>query len=101
FESEIGRGQRADRTNVDRVKRIIIFQALAWMRGQHGVTSAIDKPEHVILRDLVAKPNAARTKDATLVVECDARSEFHIFRFLDFVLEKSRIGRTVLHAEFL
>ena len=32
LETEIGGGERTDRANIDRVKRIIIFQPLAGMR---------------------------------------------------------------------
>ena len=55
------------------------------MRGQHRVTAAIDKPEHVIIGDLVAKANATRTKNAALVIERHARTQFDILRFFNFV----------------
>src|SRR5205807_4743498 len=84
LEAEIGRSQRADRTNVDSVERIIIFQPLARMRGQHAMAPAIDKTEDIIVRDLLAKPNAARTKNAAFVIQRDARSELDVFRLLHF-----------------
>src|SRR5947208_969682 len=46
------------------------------MRGERGVTAAIDKPEHVVFRDLLCETNATRTKNAALVVERDPRTEF-------------------------
>ena len=80
FEAEIGRSQRADRANVDGVERIIVFQRLARMRGQNGVTAAIDEAEHVVVRDFLAEADAARAENAALVVERDARAELHSFR---------------------
>src|SRR2546423_5020922 len=63
LETEIGGGQRADRTNVDRIERIIIFEPLPRMRGENAVAPAIDEAEHVVLRDLLAEANATRTKN--------------------------------------
>src|SRR5439155_15115856 len=40
-------------------------------------------------------------KNATLVIQCHARTDQHIFRFLDFVLEKTRFRVTEIDAEFL
>ena|SRR5215469_13632825 len=85
LETKVGGSERADRANIDRVKRIIIFQSLAGMRGQHGMTAAINEPEHVIVRDLLAKPNAARAENTAFVIECNTRPEQDIFRFLDLV----------------
>ena len=78
FEAEISRGERADRADVDGVERIIVFESLAGMRGQDGVTAAIDKPEDVVVCDFVAEPDAARAEDAALVIECDARPEHDV-----------------------
>src|SRR5438105_11803621 len=71
------------------------------MRRQDGMTAAIDESKDVILRNLAAKTNAARTKNAPLVVELHARPELNIFRFFNFVFQKARAGGTVLDAEFL
>src|ERR1043166_10338205 len=71
------------------------------MRRQYGVTAAIDKPEHIIVRDLLAEPNAARAENATLIVERDARPKLDILRFLDLVLKKARFGVSVLDAKLL
>src|SRR5436309_12493253 len=69
LETEIGGSERADRANIDCVKRIIIFQPPAGMCGQLGITAAFDKPEHVIARDLLTKTNAARTENAALIIQ--------------------------------
>src|SRR5205085_11278773 len=69
--------------------------------SEHGVTSAIDKAEHVVLHDLVAETNATRTENATLIIQRDARPELHRFRLLHFVFEESRTLRAVLDAELL
>ena len=71
------------------------------MRGQDGVTAAIDKAKHVVLSNFIAEPNAARAKDATLIIKSDARTEHDILGFLDFVFEKARFSCAVLDAEFL
>jgi hypothetical protein len=65
------------------------------------VATAIDKAEHVVLGDFLTEANAALAKNATLIVERDARTELDIFGFLDFVFEETRIGLAVLDAEFL
>ena len=57
FEPEIGRGQRADRTNINGIERIIILEALARVRGQNGMTAAIDEAEDVVVRHFVAEAN--------------------------------------------
>ena len=93
LETKIRRGERADRADIDRVERIIIFQPLAGMRGEDGVTAAIDEPEHVVVRDLLAETNAARAENAALVIERDARTELDVLRLLDLVLEKARLPR--------
>ena len=43
LETEIRRSERADRANIDRIERVIIFQSLARMSGQRGMTAAIDE----------------------------------------------------------
>src|SRR5262245_32497178 len=59
FKAEIGRSQRTDGTNVDSVQRIIVIQRSARMRGEHGMTPAIDKPEYVVMRNFLAETDAA------------------------------------------
>src|SRR2546423_9534275 len=71
------------------------------MRGQDALAPAIDEAEHVVLRDLLAKPNAARTKNATFVIERHPRTKLDVLRFLHLVFEEARIGPPVFDAEFL
>src|SRR5207302_5575209 len=71
------------------------------MCGEHGVTSAVDEAEHVVLHDLVAETNATRTENAAFIVQGDAWSELNRFRFLHFVFEESRTLRAVLDAKLL
>ena len=101
LETKIAGGKRADRTNIDRVKRIVVLQPLAGMRRQHGITAAINKTEHVILRNLLAEANTARTENAALIIERHTRPEHNIFWLLHFVLEKTRLARAEIDAEFL
>src|ERR1051325_5660606 len=101
LETEIGRGQRTDGANVDRVQRVIVFERPIGMRGEDGVTAAIDKPEYVVVHNFLAKADTPRTQNAALVIERDARPELHGLRFLHFVFEEPRTSRAVLNAEFL
>ena len=101
FETKIRRGKRANGTNIYGVKRIIIFQPLARMGCQHGVTPAIDEAEHVVVCDFLAKTDAPRAEDAAFIIERDPRPEHNVFWFFDFVLEKTRLGIPVIDAEFL
>ncbi len=71
------------------------------MSSEGGVAAAIDEAEDVVMRDFLGKTNAARAEDAALVVERDARAEFHVLRFLHLVLEETRILPAVFDAEFL
>ena len=71
------------------------------MSSEHTVAAPIDKTEHVILCDFLAKTNAARAKNAALIVQRNARTELNILGFFDFVFEETRIGLAVLDAEFL
>src|SRR5436190_4975966 len=71
------------------------------MRGQHCITAAIDETEHIVPGDLLAKTNAARAKNAALIIERDAWPERDVFWFLHFMFEKTRRTRAVLNAEFL
>src|SRR4051794_39684582 len=71
------------------------------MRGQDAVAAAIDEPEHVIFRDLLAEADATRAKDAALVIQCDAWAEFDVLRLLHFIFEEARLRIAVLDAEFL
>src|ERR1700682_1318378 len=71
------------------------------MSGQNAVTAAIYKTQDVVMHDLLAKPDATRAENTTLVVECYARTELDVLRFLYLVFEEARFGVAVLDAEFL
>src|SRR5437762_2862438 len=71
------------------------------IRGSHRVAAAIDETEHVILRDFLAETDAARAQNAALIVERNTRPEYDVFWFLYLVLEKPRLARAVIDAEFL
>src|SRR4051812_12839104 len=71
------------------------------MRRQNAVAAAIDKPKHVVLRDLLAEPDTARTQNAALVVERHPRTQLDVLRFLHLVLEEARIRAPVLDTELL
>src|SRR5215216_747369 len=99
FETEVRRSERSDGTDVDGVQRIIILKPFAWIRSQDGMAAAVNKAEDVIVRYLLTKANASRAENTTLVIQRDSRADLHIFRFLNFVLEKTRRGTAVIDAE--
>ena len=82
------RGKRTYRTDVDRVKRVVIFEALVWMRREDGVASPFGEPEHIVLCNFLTKANTARAKDAPLVIKRNARTKLNPFRFFDLVFEE-------------
>src|SRR5260370_30931036 len=71
------------------------------MRGEHGVTAAVDESEHVVLGNFVAKSNATRAQNAALIIERNARTELHRLRLLHLVFKKAGTGPTILDAELL
>jgi len=88
LETEIGGSERADRTNIDRVKRIIIFQPLAGIRAQHRITTAIRQTRVHHRARSPDKTNAARTENAALIIEPNARPEHNVFGFLTLFSRK-------------
>ena len=71
------------------------------MGCQHGVTAAVDEPEHIVLGNFVAKSHATRAKNAAFIIERDARTELHRLRLLHLVFKKARAARAILDAELL
>ena len=71
------------------------------MRGQDSVTAAINEPEYIVVRDLLAKTDASRAQDAALVVQRDARANLHRFGLFHFALQKTRLRGAVIDAELL
>ena len=68
--------------------------------GEDAVDLRYDT-EHVILRNLLAETNTARTENAAFVIERDTRPEHNVFWLLHFVLEKTRLRIAKIDAEFL
>src|SRR5205823_13998278 len=101
LETELGGSNRADWAYIDGVQRVIVFQPLARMSGQHGVTPAIDETEHVVVCDFLAKTNTTRAENAPLIVKGNSRAQLNILRFLDFVLKKTRFARAEIDTELL
>ena len=75
LETKIFRRQRADRADVHGVQRVIVVERLAGMTRDRVVTAAIDDAQRVVARDVLRETDAARAKNAALVVEHDARPE--------------------------
>ena len=59
------------------------------MSGQDAVTAAIDETQDIVMRDLLAKPDAARAENATLVIECYAWTELDVFWFFYLAFEEA------------
>ena len=95
LEAEIGAGKRTDRADVDGVERIVVLELPARVAGERGVAAAVDKAEHVVAGDLLAEADAARTEDATLVVEHDARAEPRALGFDVLPFGEARIAAAV------
>src|SRR3984893_17174814 len=53
------------------------------------------------MHDLLAKSDATRAENATLVVQRYAGTELDVFRFLYLVFEEARFGGALVDAEFL
>src|SRR5947208_446115 len=51
--------------------------------------------------DFLAETNAAGAENAAFVIKRHPRTDLHIFRFLNFVLEKARFRIAVINAELL
>src|ERR1043166_6380337 len=101
LKTEVARSERPDGANINSVKRVIIFESFPRVRSQHRITATIDEAKHVIVRNLLTKTNAARAENTALIIQCHSRPEHDIFRFLDFVLEKTRVARAEIDAELL
>src|SRR5882724_10267044 len=71
------------------------------MRGQNGVTAAINEPEHVVMRNFLAKTDAARAENAALVIKRHPRAELHSFRLFHFVLQETRLRTAIVDTELL
>jgi hypothetical protein len=91
LETKIARRECTHRADIDGVERVIVLEALAGMRSQHGITAAIDKPKDVVVCDLLAKTDAPRAENATLVIKRDTRTKHYVLGFLDLVFEKTRL----------
>src|SRR6266480_5450825 len=65
------------------------------------MTAAINEPEHVVMRNFLAEPDAARAENAALIIKCHARAELHRFRFFHFVLQKTRLRTAIVDTELL
>src|SRR5260370_26096105 len=74
LESKIFGRERADRTDIDRVQRVIVIERLARIGGAAVVTAPIDNAARIIPDDIFCKADATSAKDAALVIQHDART---------------------------
>src|SRR5262249_3847668 len=77
FEPEVSRCQRAYRTNVDYVSRIRIVERAISKRPDRYVISALEKLHFTSPGNVIAEPDAARTKHASLLIEHHHRTQVH------------------------
>ena len=101
LETEVVRGQRADRADVGGIERVIRIEQTTWMHGQSGVRAALGKAENRVAGDFIHKTNAAAAHDATLIVESDAWADIDVFGLLDFEVDKARRTASEADREFL
>src|SRR5688500_1663207 len=80
LETKIRARERAHRTDIDCVERVIVRERLSRIAGERRVAAAIDEPEDIIVHDFLAKPDAARAEDTALVIERHARAQLRALR---------------------
>jgi len=101
LEAEILAREGADRADVDGVERVVAVEALARIDRERRVAAAVQEAEHVIVRDLLHEPDAARAHDAALVIEDDPLAKVDALGLFDFVLDKPRFPLAKLNGKFL
>ena len=101
LETKILRRERADGTDVHGVERVIVVENFSRIRRERVPTAAIDDAERVIADDVLRETDAARAKDATLVVEHDARTEVDGLGLVNFWFDEAARALAVIHGIFL
>src|ERR1017187_1133484 len=87
--------QGAHGAEVDGLRRIVVLEFPAWIAGQGRMAAPVDETEHVVPDHLPAEPDAARAKDASLVVERHPRSEGRVLRLHILRLDVARVPASV------
>src|SRR5439155_14474728 len=101
LESEILRGEGADRAEVHRVEGVIVVERFPGIMRERVVTAAIDETERVVPDDVPREPNTARTENAAFIIEHDARAETDGFGLVHLGLDEAAGGLAVVHRVFL
>src|SRR3989454_3623636 len=97
LEAEVAVGQRADRTDVHDVARILVVELSARKEPDLGVVATLEDAQLPRAGDLVAEAHAARAEDASLGVEDDVRPEGYRLRLVHLLVRHPRIVEAVLH----
>jgi hypothetical protein len=96
LEPEILRGERADRTDVGDVHRVVVVERNVRKRLDHRIIAAVHHHEFARLGHLAAEAHTAPAQDAALLVEHDRRPERHVLLERAARLARARGGDAVL-----
>ena len=88
LEPEIGAGERANRTDVNGVERVIAVQHSSRMSGQIGMTPAAGETQHIIVSHFFHEADTSGTEDATFIVQGNPGSEVDVLWFLDLFFKE-------------
>ena len=98
---KIFRRERAYRTNVHGIQRVIVIKNPARIRGECAVTAAIDDTERIVAHDIACEPDAARAKDAAFIIEHDARAEINSLGLVNLRFNETALRFPVIDGIFL
>src|SRR5262249_40217559 len=96
FEAEILRRQRAHRTNVRGVQRVIVVKNFARISGERVIAPAVHNTQRVVTNDVLCEADASRTKNAALIVEHNSRTELDAFGLMHLWLDKAAFGFAII-----
>jgi hypothetical protein len=94
---EVAVRQRAHRTDVHHVARILVVEVVAGEEADLRVVAAAEDPQLAGAGDLVAEAHAPRAQDAALGVQDHVGAQRHRLGLADLVLHHPRVVEPVLH----
>src|SRR5262249_41852214 len=96
LEAKIFRGQGPNRTDIDRVQRIIIVKRFARVMRERVVTATIYEAQRIVAYYIFREADAARTKNAALNIQNNARTKVDLLGFVDLRFDKSALGLSII-----
>jgi hypothetical protein len=69
--------------------------------GERAVTATIHNAQRIVTHNVAREPDATRTKNATLIVQHDARTEIHLLGLVHLGFHKPACGRPVIKGVLL